>query len=118
MQPLVIKLYLDYQLILLFIYKLKQEKNMRFTLCNVEKVPLSYTNLFIGIIKTTVRSHQIRVDVYLRSNDHKHLIKIGAVNDIKRSMRSCYEFATKLLENEDFCTAHYMDYLNEEMKDD
>lgn len=91
---------------------------MRFTLCNVEKVPLSYTNLFIGIIKTTVRSHQIRVDVYLRSNDHKHLIKIGTVNDIKRSMRSCYEFAAKLLENEDFCTAHYMDYLNEEMKDD
>ena len=27
-------------------------------------------------------------------------------------------FAMKLLENEDFCTAHYMDYLNEEMKDD
>lgn len=87
---------------------------MRFTLCNIEKVPLAYSNEFIGIIRTVVRTHQIRVDVLLRSNNHKHLIKIGTVNDRNKSMRSCYEFATKLLNNEDFCLAHYRDYLNEE----
>lgn len=34
----------------------------------------------------------------------------------KLSMRFSCEFATKLLENEDFCTAHYRDYLNEAMR--
>lgn len=93
---------------------------MRFLIRRIEKIPIDYTDLFIGIIFKSVHSHQQKLDVYIQDvKNNKGVIRIGTLIDKDRiSIDSCRETALKMLHNQDFCFGHYMDLLNKETNKD
>ena len=87
---------------------------MKFKIQRTKEIPLDYTDLFFGVLITTVMPHQQRVDVYLQDSNQVRMIKIASIIDKGISMVTCRERALSFLNNEDFCFAHYRDLINEE----
>lgn len=85
-----------------------------FKIQRVENIPLAYTNLFRGMLIITVCPHQQTIDVYLEDHYSEKLIKIASIIDKNMSLHKCRMNAIDLLNNEDFCFAHYRDLLNKE----